>query len=200
MSDKIFLQEMTSSVAFFDVRRFSVMSAQLGPVDVGVALRRYYEHVEGGVLSRDGRIVKFMSDGVLAIFPSVGDKDHAGNALAAVRDLGAAAGEWLEENQRMDLPALEYSIGVASGGVLYGELGTAKLRAFDVLGLPVIQAIRLARLATVRSTPHLIAGSSIGASRLQVPSIELEGVEIGKERVRLYRLLSGRELADAAGG
>lgn len=199
MSDKIFLQEMTASVAFFDVRRFSVMSAQLGPVDVGIALRRYYEHVEAGITARDGRIVKFMSDGVLALFPSVGDKDHAGNALAALRDLGASVAEWLAENERMGLPALEYSAGVSSGGVLYGELGTARLRAFDVLGLPVIQAIRLARLATVRSSPHLAAAATIAAARLAVPSIEVEGVEIGKERVRLYRLLAAHELDQARG-
>ena len=69
-----------------------------------------------------------------------------------------------------------------------------------MLGLPVIQAIRLATLATVRSTPHLIAGASIASARLDVPSIEVEGVEIGKERVRLYRLLSAYELESGTGG
>jgi len=199
MGETIFLQEMTASVAFFDVRRFSVMSAQLGPVDVGVALRRYYEHIEAAVAAHDGRIVKFMSDSVLVLFPSVGNKDHAGNALAALRDLALSMDAWLEENQKLALPSLEYSAGVSAGGLLYGELGTARLRAFDVLGLPVIQAIRLARLATARSAPHLIAASCVGAARASVPSIEVEGVEIGKERVRLYRLLTGSELASEGG-
>jgi adenylate cyclase len=200
MSEKIFLQEMVATAAFFDVRRFSVMAAQLGPVDVGVVLRRYYEHIEAAVLAHEGRILKFMSDGVLALFPSIGDRDHAGDGLAALRRLGSELAGWLAENERLRLPVIEYSSGMASGALLYGELGTAKLRAIDALGMPVIHAIRLSRLATIRKVPHLVAASTIQAARRpeDAPSIETEDAEIGAQRVRLFRLLGERETAAGA--
>ena len=199
MSDKIFLQEMAATVAFFDMRRFSQIVAQLGPVDLGVALRRYYEHVEESVLRHDGRIIKFMSDGVLGLFPSVSAKDHAGNGLAALKELRESNDAWLAENDTFGLPVMEFSAGAASGGVLFGELGTARQRAHDVLGQPVILAIRLARLATERCTPHLVSANTIQIARQVQPSIEVDGAELGGQKLRIYRLLSGSEIEAARG-
>jgi adenylate cyclase len=196
MSDKVFLQEMEATVVFFDMRQFSVMSAQLGPVDLGVALRRYYEHVEEGILQHNGRIVKFMSDGVLALFMALSQRDHAASALQMLRGLEHRVPAWLEENARMGLPVMVYSIGVASGGVLCGELGTARLRAYDVLGNPVTTAIRLSRLATTRGVPHIIASGTIQALREAAPVIEIEGAELSNKKVRLYRLLAEGEAED----
>ena len=193
MTDKIFLQESTATVAYADMRRFSIISAQLGPVDVSVALRRYYEHIEESVLHHGGRIVKFMSDGVLVLFPSVSGRDHAGNGLGMLSRLAETVGPWLEENEAKGLPVMEYSVGVATGRVLHGEVGTARQRAFDLLGLPVVLAMQLAHLATVRTTPHLITGPCIQSAGGQVPSIEVEGAELAGERIRLYRLLAPRE-------
>lgn len=196
MSEKVFLQEMEATVAFFDMRQFSVMSAQLGPVDLGVALRRYYEHVEEGILQHNGRVVKFMSDGVLALFVALSQRDHAASALQMLRGLEQRVPAWLEENARMGLPLMVYSVGVASGGVLFGELGTARLRAYDVLGNPVTTAIRLARLATTRAAPHLIASWTVQALHEAAPVIEVEGAELGSKKMRLYRLLAEAEAVE----
>jgi len=199
MSETVFLQELEATIAFFDMRRFSVMSAQLGPVDLGVALRRYYEHVEEGIIQSGGRVVKFMSDGVLALFMAHGQRDHAASALQLLRGLEARVGQWLEENARMGLPVMVYSVGVASGGVLFGELGTARQRAYDVLGNPVTTAIRLSRLATVRAVPHLIASGTVQALLEPARVIEVEGAELSGKMVRLYRLLAEGE-PGAVGG
>jgi adenylate cyclase len=196
MSDKVFLQEMEATVAFFDIRQFSLISSQLGPVDIAVALRRYYEHVEEGVLANEGRIVKFMSDGVLSLFMAIARRDHAADALKMVRGRESVQQGWLEENARLGLPVMQYSVGIASGGVLYGELGTARQRAYDVLGNPVTLAIKLARMATIRGTPHLISSTTVQAQREAVAAIEVEGAELGTRKVRLYRLLSDRETAE----
>ncbi len=95
----------------------------------------------------------------------------------------------------MGLPVMVYSVGVASGGVLFGELGTARQRAYDVLGNPVTTAIRLSRLATVRGVPHVIGSTTIQALRDQpgARAIEVEGAEVSGKMLRLYRLLGEGE-------
>lgn len=190
MSKDIFLKEMRASVALFDVRSFSALSSRLGPMDLGISLGRFYRHVEDAVQARDGQIVKFVSDAVVAMFPSVGDADHAGNALKMLRELTAAAPRWSAENEKLGLPGMTYSIGVASGTVLHGELGTDNLRMFDVLGKPATLASKLARLATVRDTLHLVDAASLTMATADVPRVEVEGAEFGGEPVRLYRILS----------
>lgn len=200
MRQNIFLQEMPATVVFFDVRRWSLISSQLGPMDLGVALGRFYRHVEQHVLDNEGRVVKFISDAVLALFPSIGDVDHAGRALRMLRGLGPATPAWLDENLQMGQPNMEYSVGVATGNVLYGELGTERQRAFDVLGRPVNLAIKLARLATVRATPHLVAEACLRTAADEVASIELEGAEVGDQKLRLFRVLTDEEAAEREGG
>jgi class 3 adenylate cyclase len=200
MSDKIFLQEITATVAYVDIRRFSPMVAQLSPMDLGIALGRYYEHVEDAVVDHDGRIVKFMYDHVLALFPSISGKDHAGNGMAALQHLRETADAWLAENEKMGLPVMEYSSGLASGSVLFGELGTDRQRAHDALGQPVMLAIRLARLASERDTPHLISASTVQIARQSLASIEVDGAEISGLKLRIFRLLAKDETKARPGG
>jgi class 3 adenylate cyclase len=83
--------------------------------------------------------------------------------------------------------------------VLYGEVGTARQSTFDLLGLPVVLAMQLAHLATVRSTPHLITASCIQSAQRPASSIEVGGAELAGERVRLYRLLAPGEARDVVG-
>lgn len=194
MSQNIFLQEMKATVAFFDMREFSNMCSRMGPLDLGVALGRYYQHVEDQIREHQGRLIKFISDAVLVFFPSAGDADHAGNALTMVQTLLERAPLWSAESVREGLPPMTYSIGLATGTVLHGDVGTNRQRVFDVLGQPVTLAKRLARLATVRGTPHLVTASCVWASGTAIPTIEVEGAEFGKEPIRLYRALTTQEI------
>lgn len=195
MSENIFLKEMPATAAFVDVRRFSELASSLSPTELAVALGSFYRHFERAVLDHDGRVVKFISDAALALFPSVGGADHASNALRTALTLVDGAADWSRDNQAHGLPAMTYSIGVASGVVLHGELGTDRLRAFDALGRPVTLATWLARLATARGVANLVAGSTLEAvSGEATPCIEVEGAEFAGAPVRLYRVLAGDEV------
>jgi adenylate cyclase len=193
MSENIFLQEMHATVVFFDVRRFSQLAASLSPTDLAVALGAFYRHVEDHVQKEGGRVVKFISDAVLTLFPSVGGVDHAGKALSMLRTLTEQADAWHARNRELGLPELVYSAGAAMGPVLHGELGTDRLRAFDALGRPVTLAVKLAQLSTMRGVPHLVTGATIKAATADVPCIEVEGFEFADRPVRLYRVLGPQE-------
>ncbi|HZS41570.1 MAG TPA: adenylate/guanylate cyclase domain-containing protein, partial [Polyangia bacterium] len=124
----MFLQEVDATVVLADVRDFSPLAAQLGPVDLGLALSRFYEHLGEIIEKHHGRIVKFIGDGVLAVFIRGGTRDHRLNALDAVAEAVTTRQAFLDENVKLKLPVLDYSVGAASGSVLAGEMGTQKLR------------------------------------------------------------------------
>jgi adenylate cyclase len=184
----LFLQEIEATVVVHDLRSFSTLAVQLGPVDLGMALSRYYEHVAHAVEQHGGRLVKFVGDAVMSVFIGTSEIDHRGNALEAVRTTLLSRESWLAENTARNMPVLDYSIGVASGEVLSGDVGTAKLRFYDVLGEPVNVAFRLVGVATDRHVSHLITAECYEHAKTRPPGIEVEAVELGGRRIRLYRL------------
>lgn len=184
----MFLQEVDATVLLVDVRDFSPLAAQLGPVELGLALSRFYEHVGALVERQHGRIVKFIGDGVLAVF--IGGQDHRKRALAATSDLLRARQPFLDENVGLKLPVLDYSIGAASGHVLAGELGTDKLRFYDVLGQAVNLAFRLTAVATRRNVTNLIAADVYEPvpKEARPPAVEQDLVEIGNDKLRIFKV------------
>ncbi len=185
----LFLQEVDATVVLADVRDFSPLAQQLGPVDLGLALSRFYEHIGGILEGHHGRIVKFIGDGVLGVF--IGG-DHRLHALEGASEMVATRQQFLDENVTRRLPMLDYCVGVASGSVLAGELGTDKLRFYDVLGQPVNQAFRICALATRRAVPALVDAATwdgVKTPGRRPAAIETDAVELGAEKVRLFKLV-----------
>ena len=189
MSD-MFLQETEATVLNFDLRAFTMIAAHLGPVDLGVLLGRFYEHVEDAVEAGGGRLVKFMSDVVMSVFVDgqhgATHGGHRKGALVAIRHAQNSRASWLAENQALKLPLLSYSMAASSGTVLVGQIGTRKQHAFDVLGKPANIAYKLTAIATVRDVDNLVtadvlAGDTRGA-------IESEAASLGGSRHRLYQV------------
>ncbi len=184
----LFLQEVDATVVLADVRDFSPLARQLGPVDLGLALSRFYEHIGGIVEGHHGRIVKFIGDGVLGAF--IGG-DHRLNALEAIAEMVKSRQKFLDENVAQKLPVLDYAVGAASGPVLAGELGTEKLRFYDVIGQPVNQAFRVCALATRRAVSNLVDAATwegVKTPGRRPEAIETDAVEFGADKVRLFKL------------
>lgn len=183
----MFLQELEATATYLDMKRFGVIAAQLGPVELGITLSRYYDHCSAPIENNGGRVVKFMGDAVLGAF--LGSKgDHRAAGAAAILELLRSKEAWLADNAARSLPVMEYTIGMASGSVLSGDVGTTRLRFFDILGEPVKMAQQLSRLATTRNTSHLVSASTFDPIKASVKGVEVEPAEFGSRRFRLYHL------------
>lgn len=180
------LQQIDASIVFTDGKGFTKLAHKLGPVDLGLALTGYYEHVGGIIEKHGGRIVKFLGDAVLGAFLQA--DDHRGKALAAVAEMARYRESWLADTAKAKMHAIDYTVGVASGEILCGELGTDRIRFWDVIGAPVNVAARLGALAQVRDVPNLCDADTVEKAVAKIACIEVEPAEIkGGNRHRLFR-------------
>jgi adenylate cyclase len=181
--DRVFLHETEAAVLVFDLRGYSRLCGALQPIDLGLALGRFYTHVEGIVLANGGRLVKIVGDAVLAAWLANETGFPRPAALGAVAQSQRERPAWVAAN-----PDLDYTIAAAAGPVLVGQLGTQRHRAFDVLGEPVNAAFKLTSVAAAREVEHLLA-----LVAPEHPAVEVEGVELGGKRLRLFRLLADEQ-------
>jgi class 3 adenylate cyclase len=86
----------------------------------------------------------------------------------------------------MKLPQMRFSIAAAAGRVLAGQIGTERLRGFDVLGAPANVAVKLTTAATLRDVDNLVTGDVIAPDTSR--ATEVEGIELGGKSYRLYRV------------
>lgn len=142
------------TILFADIRGFTARSEKSTPEAMIALLNRYYAEVSAAIHARGGAIDKFIGDGLMATFgvPQPLPAPQR-NALEAAQDilvrLGRLNGELKAEGQE----PLEIGIGIHTGEVLAGYVGSRKRRDFTVIGDPVNTASRLEGLSKTLGYP-----------------------------------------------
>jgi adenylate cyclase len=136
------------ALLFADLRGFTAFSLAEGPERTAAMLDRYLSLMVEAVHSQGGTVDKFLGDGILALFRAgPGYRDDCRAAVQAACELltrvETTAAESLEEGR----DALGVGVGVASGEVIVGSVGSAVRADFTVIGDAVNLASRLQRLA-----------------------------------------------------
>jgi adenylate cyclase len=145
-------RERTVSVLFSDIRGFTSMSERMQAADVVELLNTYFEEMVDIVFEHEGTLDKFMGDAVMAIFGAPADqRDHAERAVAA----GVKMQQRLAEMLAAEPPALReqiaVGIGINSGPVIAGFLGSPMALEYTVVGDVVNVASRICSHAAARS-------------------------------------------------
>ncbi|MBV9521573.1 MAG: adenylate/guanylate cyclase domain-containing protein [Alphaproteobacteria bacterium] len=152
-------ERMHAVILAADMRGFTHLSDRLPGEALIALLDDYFDAVAGPVQARGGEVLKFVGDGVLAIFP-VGEE---GEAAAAARALGAAS-ESLARIARLsalraasDRPQIRIGIGLHIGEIIYGNVGAADRLDFTAIGPAVNLAFRLESLTKRLDRPLLLS-------------------------------------------
>ena len=119
-----------------DLRGFTEFSEATPPTAVVAALDAWFDRIAGAVHAFGGEVLKFIGDGVLAIFP-VGDDEPSAACDAALRAIAATRAGMKrldEERARQSLPPLPFGMAVHLGDMLWGNIGTADRLDFTAIG------------------------------------------------------------------
>lgn len=132
------------SVLFADIRGFTTLSETLSAGDLKALLNRFFTPMTRIIFDRRGTIDKYVGDMIMAFWGApVRDPQHAGHALAAALDMLRAVKSLREAFVREGLPPIAIGIGINSGMMNVGDMGSQYRRAYTVIGDAVNLASRL---------------------------------------------------------
>lgn len=136
------MREVT--VLFSDLRGFTTFSETQSPKELLAQLNAYFTAITAAVEESGGVVDKFIGDAVMAIFGApVAMPDHADRALAAARGILEAEGRVNIARTAAGLPPLRTGIGIATGVVVAGNIGSPTRYNYTVVGNEVNLASRL---------------------------------------------------------
>jgi adenylate cyclase len=145
-----------------DLRDFTAMSEATEPVAVIAALDAWFDRIAGAVHAFGGEVLKFIGDGVLAIFPVTGGPAEA--CEAALRAIGAARAGMAHldaTRQAQGLPPLPFGAALHLGEILWGNIGAADRLDFTAIGPAVNLVSRLEGLCRPLGRSVLISGAVV---------------------------------------
>jgi adenylate cyclase len=150
-------EQRDASIVFVDLVGSTAMAEVLPPDEVVATLNDFFDVVVRVVDSQGGWVNKFEGDGALCVFGVPGvQPDHAARALRAARRLDQAM-EGLAERH----PGLTAGIGVSSGQVVAGNVGTEARYEYTVIGPAVNEAARLTEVAKGRTLKVLASEEAV---------------------------------------
>jgi adenylate cyclase len=168
-----------AAIMICDLRDFTRISDNWPRDDVIELLNGYFDAMSEPITRHGGEILKFIGDGLLAIFP-LSEPNACTNLLHAVSEARKAMADLNKHNSEAGGRApLNYGIGVHVGDVMYGNIGSQTRLDFTVIGPAVNMASRLEALTKLLHKPVLLSGAF---AEFVKGEFELESV--GKHEVR----------------
>ncbi|AMO23131.1 adenylate/guanylate cyclase domain-containing protein [Ramlibacter solisilvae] len=184
------------TVMFCDMRGFTKMSERMEPTQLQELLNAVFNRLTDIISSNRGTIDKYMGDCVMAFWGAPVDiPHHAPLAVKAAIEMAGAVRQINEEHRAKGIPEIGIGIGLNTGTMCVGDMGSENRRAYTVIGDAVNLGSRLEGLSKAYGV-EIVASET---TRKQAPDFawqELDRVRVkGKEQaVAIYR-----PLAPAAG-
>jgi adenylate cyclase len=137
-------ESLEVSILFTDIRSFTTISERMDPQQLVGLLNEYFTEMVGIVMQEDGVVDKYIGDAIMAVFgaPVPKAEDPVNAVRAAVRMRRALVGL----NRSLEgrgMPALRTGIGIHTGVVVAGNIGSEQRMEYTVIGDPVNVASRL---------------------------------------------------------
>ena len=155
-------ERLRAVIMMTDMRGFTALSDRLPGEEVIELLDDYFDAIVTPVAARKGETLKFIGDGVLAIFPAADDDDFSSASVQALE----AALEGLErlgivnkKRREVDRTEVRIGIGLHLGEVIFGNVGAADRLDFTVIGPAVNLASHIEGLTKRLLRPILVSSA-----------------------------------------
>ena len=139
----------TVTIMMTDLRGFTALAERLGPEEVVAYLNAYFERIVELILRHRGTINEILGDGILVIFGApTSAADDAERAVACAVEMQIAMERFADERARDGLPTAEMGIGLHTGQVVVGNIGSARRTKYAAVGAAVNLAGRVESYTT----------------------------------------------------
>ena len=194
-------ENQTATIMFTDIRGFTRMAEKMEPQQIVELLNEYFTEMTDLIFENGGTLDKYLGDGIMAVFgaPITKPDDPARSVKTAIemqRAMARLNRDWEARGQ----PALRAGVGVNTGAVTAGNIGSTKRMDYTVIGDAVNLASRLC--ANAAGGQILVSESTfaqLGGSR---PAKKLEPIRVkGRDTpVEVYEIGWSESTTEPLGG
>lgn len=175
-------EETEATVLFTDLRNFTGLSENLRPHELLRFLNLYFEEMVEVILAHDGFLDKFIGDGIMAVFGvPLGRPDDSERAVRVAIEMIQRV-SWLNAREPFSLSPVAMRIGISTGTVVAGSVGSTRRMEYTVMGDTVNVASRLESLNKIYGSEILISdttyrslGTDTGILVREVDAVRVKG-------------------------
>ena len=186
------------TVLFADIRGFTAMTENADAHEIVELLNDYFEVMVEVLFKYEGTLDKYVGDEIMALFGvPVASDDAAARGVECALEMQRALEEFNRTRASEHQAPVHVGIGVNSGEVIYGAIGSSKTLQYTVIGDAVNTASRLCSVA--KANEVIISENTFGKVRHHIRAVALPKVKVkGKlEELAIYRALGVRSRAQA---
>ncbi len=149
------------SVLFADIRDFTTLSEQFTPEELSDFLKEYLSEATAIIFNNKGTIDKYVGDMIMALWNApLEDENHAVNAVISAMQLISLTEVLSEQFKEKNWPAIRVGIGISSGEMVVGDMGSTYRKAYTVLGDAVNLGARIESLTKYYGVDILVSSNT----------------------------------------
>jgi adenylate cyclase len=181
------------TILFSDIRGYTTLTENLGAAEVVSLLNQYFETMVESVFHYEGTLDKFIGDALMAVFgaPLPLPENHAWRAVQSALDMRRRLAEFNQRRIFQSQPQINFGIGISSGEVVSGNIGSRKRMDYTVIGDGVNLSSRLEGVTKEYGCDIIISEFTYNLCRDCIWVRHLDRIKVkGKhEAVDIYELI-----------
>ncbi|OUL36924.1 adenylate/guanylate cyclase domain-containing protein [Nostoc sp. T09] len=184
------------TILFSDIRGYTTLTENLGAAEVVSLLNQYFETMVEAVFNHEGTLDKFIGDALMAVFgaPLPLTENHAWRAVQAALDMRQRLAEFNQRRIIQAQPQIHIGIGISSGEVVSGNIGSHKRMDYTVIGDGVNLSSRLEGVTKEYGCDIVLSEFTYQLCSDRIWTRQLDKIRVkGKyQAVNIYELISDR--------
>jgi adenylate cyclase len=179
---------LTATILFTDINGFTRLSERLPPSDVNIILNQYFSRMTDIIFRHDGTLDKYIGDGMMAVFGApIVKEDDAERAIRAAKEMVNEMKSLMKDAG--DERKFTIRIGINTGWVMAGNIGSPKRMDYTVIGDAVNVASRLESMAQPN---QILIGEGtyrLVKDKFNIRAVGPKQVKGKREEIRVYEVL-----------
>ncbi len=185
------------TILFSDIRSYTSLTERLEAAEVVSLLNSYFETMVEAVFNYEGTLDKFIGDALMAVFgaPLPLTENHAWMAVQSALDMRRRLKEFNRDRTTTTTPPIRIGIGLSSGEVVSGNIGSQKRMDYTVIGDGVDISSRLEGVTKEYGCDIILSEFTYQLCKDQIWVRELDRIRVkGKTRpISIYELIGDRQ-------